>query len=39
MPCDRQTEASMVSDNQELSPRLTFDSQGRVLTMAARFHP
>ena len=31
--CDRQAEAALVLADQELSPRLTFDSQGRVLTM------
>ncbi len=39
VPCSRQDEALLVINNVELSPRLTFDSQGRVDTMAARFHP
>jgi len=37
--CNRQDEALLVRNNIELSPRLTFDTQGRVATMAARFHP
>ncbi len=39
VPCSRQDEAALVLNDVNLSPRLTFDSQGRVLTMAARFHP
>jgi hypothetical protein len=39
VPCDRQTEASLVLDHTLAAPRLTFDNQGRILTMAAHFHP
>lgn len=39
VPCDRAAFAEYTIGNDEVAPRLTFDAQGRVATMAARYHP